>query len=101
METKKIKVTVTPKKTADGRSFNTYKTYSKNGRAIDLKFRKDVKNVPDKNCFIVCNVDDMSLNTSGEYPVLWVRAIAEIVDLESEMAESNRKKLDDFFGSDD
>lgn len=97
METKKIKVTVSPKKTADGRSFNTYKTYSKNGRAIELKFRKDVKNVPEKNCFIVCDVDDMSLNTSGEYPVLWVRAIQSIEDLETATAESNRKKINEFF----
>ena len=97
METKKIKVTVTPKKTADGRSFNTYKTYSKNGRAIDLKFTKDVKNVPDKNCFIVCDVDEMSLNTSGEFPILWIRKIESVVDVNSEMAESNRKKINEFF----
>lgn len=97
METKKIKVTVTPRKTADGRTFNTFKTYSKNGRAIELKFRKEVKNVPETNCYIVCNVDDMHLNTSGEYPCLWVKEIQSIEDIETAMAETNRKKIDEWF----
>ena len=39
---RKFKIRVTPKKTADGRSFLTFKTFSKNGRAIEVKFNKDV-----------------------------------------------------------
>lgn len=97
METKKIKVTVTAKKTADGREFNTFKTYSKNGRAIELKFRKEVKNVPEKNCYITCDVDDMHLNTSGEFPVLWIKAIQSVEDMETANAESNRKKIGEWF----
>ena len=95
--TRKFKITVTPKKTADGRSFNTFKTYSKNGRPIEVKFRKEVKNVPDKNCFIVVNEDNAHLNTAGEYPVMWIADIVEILDIASESAESNRKRLAEYF----
>ena len=95
--TRKIKIKVTPKKTADGRSFYTYKTFSKNGRAIEVKFRKECKNAPEKDCFIVCNEDDMHLNTSGEYPVMWVQAIVDTEDLETASAEANRKRLAEFF----
>lgn len=95
--TRKIKIKVTPKKTADGRTFNTFKTFSKNGRAIEVKFRKEVKNVPEKDCFIVANEDDLHLNTSGEYPVMWVQAIIDTEDLTTASAEANRKKLAEYF----
>lgn len=97
METRKFKIKVTQKKTADGRTFNTFKTFSKNGRAIEVKFRKEVKNIPEKDCFIIVPADDAHLNTSGEYPVMWVKSISETLDLASESAESNRKKLSEYF----
>ena len=95
--TRKIKIKVTPKKTADGRSFNTYKTFSKNGRAVEVKFRKECKNIPEKDCFVICNEDDMNLNVSGEFPVMWIRSIVDTEDLETASAEANRKRLADFF----
>ena len=95
--TRKIKIKVTQKKTANGKSFNTFKTFSKNGRAIEVKFRKEVKNVPEKDCYIVAVEDDLHLNTSGEYPVMWVKAIQSIEDLETASVESNRKRLAEFF----
>lgn len=98
METKRIEVRVQEKKTAEGRKFLTYSTYSKNGRKTEVKFRKEVPNLPTKDCFIVVNVDDMNLNTSGRFPVLWVKAIQAVEDYETANAELNKKKLDEYFG---
>lgn len=94
----KLKVQVIERTTHDGRKFNTYRTFSKNGRATDLKFRKDVTNLPTKNCFIEVAPEDINLNTTGEYPVAWVKAIKAIVDIETATAESNRAKVADYFG---
>lgn len=97
MELKKIKLYV-EEKTKDGRSFNTYHTYSKNDRRTQVKFRKTVTNVPTKTCYITLNVDNMNLNTSGEYPVLWVSKIESVEDIATANTESNRKKINDYFG---
>lgn len=98
METKKLKVRVTERTTKEGRKFNTYTTFSKNGRKTELKFRKDVKVLPEKDCYIEVAVEAMNLNTSGEYPVLWVEDVIAILDSKEVNAESNAKKINDYFG---
>lgn len=99
METKTIKLKVkVDQREKDGRKFNVYKTFSKNGRATELKFRKEVQPLPVKDCFIVCNVDDVNVNTNGEFPVCWVKAIQSIEDLGQVNAEENRSKVLDYFG---
>lgn len=98
MATVRIKVRVTERTTKDGRKFPTYCTFSKNGRKTDLKFRKDVVNVPTKDCYIVCNVSDVNVNTSGEYPVCWVSAIISIEDSAVIDAEKNAAAVMDYFG---
>lgn len=97
METKKIKIYVTERKTADGRTFNTFHTFSKNGRRTDVKFRKTVKQIPDKNCYVVCDIEAMNLNTSGEYPVLWLKDVVAIESMVEATAESNKKKIQEYF----
>lgn len=100
METKRIKIVVTERKTAEGRVFNTYHTFSKNGRRVDVKFRKEV-NAPKENCYIECDVNDMNLNTSGQFPVLWIKAIQNVISAEdviSENAAANAEKINDYFG---
>lgn len=97
METKKLKIVVT-ERTHEGRKFNTFKTFSKNGRATEVKFRKEVTNLPTKNCYIVVNVDDINVKDSGEYPVCWIKKIVAIEDLETATAEANRQKVNDYFG---
>lgn len=97
IRTIKLKVEVTARE-KDGRSFNVFNTYSKNGRKTELKFRKEVKNTPEKKCYIIVDVDKVSVNTSGEYPVVWVHEILEILDMEEANAEYNRKKVLDYFG---
>lgn len=98
METRTLKVRVTTRKTKDGREFNAYETFSKNGRSTKLKFRKEVKNLPEKDCYIVVNVDDINVNTKNEYPECWVSAIQEIRDTNVVDTERNKKEVTDYFG---
>lgn len=97
METKKIKITVAEKTTADGKKFNTYKATTKNGRLIDCKFRKEVKNLPEKTCYAIINVDDMNVVRNTEFPVMWVKAVQSYEDLTEVSAERNRKAIDELF----
>lgn len=102
METKRIKVIVAHKKTKDGKAFDTYKTFSKNGRPTELKFREEVEGKPKEDCYITVNTDNMNVNTSGEYPVCWVKGKIEKIEplgtLTEEQIEKNRAKLNDYFG---
>lgn len=100
METKRIKIVVTERKTAEGRVFPTFHTFSKNGRRTDVKFRKEVT-APTANCYIECDVADMNLNTSGQFPVLWIKAIQRVISAEEvngENAAANAAKINDYFG---
>ena len=102
METKEIKITVAEKTTSDGRKFNVYKTYSKNGRSTDMKFRKDVTDLPKVSGYYTFNVDDMNLNTKGEYPILWIKAnpvsFRSLTETTEEAAAKARKEIEDYFG---
>lgn len=102
METRELKIIVTEKATKDGRKFNTYKTFSKNGRPTEVKFRKDVTEVPKKSGFYTFDEDALNLNTTGEYPVLWVRAnpvsFREIGEASKESEEKQRAAIKDYFG---
>lgn len=98
METKKIKITVTERKTNDGKSFNSYKATTKNGNLIDVKFRKDVKNLPVKTCYAIIGVDNMNIDRKKEYPVMWVSAVEGYEDIAEAQAENNRKVIEDYFG---
>ena len=102
METKEIKIIVAEKTTNDGRKFKTFKTFSKNGRPTEVKFRKDVTELPMVSGYYTFNVDDMNLNKSGEYPVLWIKANAvsfrTLTEATEEAAAKARKDLEDYFG---
>lgn len=97
METKRIKITVAEKQTTDGKKFNTYKATTKNGRLIDCKFRKEVKNLPEKTCYAIICVDDMNVVRNTEYPVMWVKAVQSYEDLAEVSAEKNKKVIDELF----
>ena len=100
METKRIKILVSERTTNDGRKFNTFKTPSqkKNGVLIDVKFRKEVQNVPKESSFITVAVDDMNLSTRGEYPVLWIKAIADVEPIAAVFnAEQNAAIINEWF----
>lgn len=97
METKKIKILVTERE-SNGRKFNTYKTTSKNGRLMDVKFRKEVKELPTENCYAVIDIDKMNIDKNRQYPVLWVSAVESYESYEDNSKAQNKKQLDEFFG---
>lgn len=97
METKKIEILVEEKKTAEGKKFNTYKTFTKNGRKIDVKFRKEVKNLPEGNCYAIIAVDEMNVDKSKRFPVLWVSQVQGYEDVTEVRKENNKKQLDELF----
>lgn len=79
----------------DDVKFKAYKTYQKNGRAIDLKFPNDVANKPKENCIIVVKIENMNLQTNTKYPRLWVKQIEEIKPLSR--PKNNTEELNDLF----
>lgn len=101
METKRIKVYVKQRKTSDGRSFNVYKTVTKNNRLIDCKFKKEVTNVPTEDSYITVAVDNMNIAKNTEFPVLWVSAIESVEPINGERTEEQRERnaqqINDFF----
>lgn len=97
-KTIRLKVNVVERE-YQGRKFNVYETFSKNGRKTELKFRKEVKNLPTAKCYIVCDIDKVSVNTASEFPVVWVHEILEIQDIEQANIEHNRNKVLEYFGT--
>ena len=98
METKKIKITVAERKTNDGKkSFNTYKTVTKNGRTMDVKFRQEVKILSTENCYAIIDVDKMNVDKNREYPVLWVSEVVGYESLAEGNVERNRTQINELF----
>ena len=77
-----IKVVVKEAKTKEGKTFNTYRVVEKTGKLVDLRFRKDVKNVPTETCIMVVDKKDIHLDSKREYPCYWVKAIQELKPIE-------------------
>lgn len=102
METRRFLIKATEKKTKEGdKKFYTYKTFSKNGRAVEVKFTQESGFNSKEDCVIECLPTNCDLNTSGMYPVLWIRAVERIVpkeEVDAERAEKSAKKLAEFFG---
>lgn len=102
METRRFLIKATEKTTTDGaKKFYTYKTFSKNGRAVDVKFTQETGFNPKEDCVIEVLNGNCDLNTSGRFPVLWIRDVERVVpkeEIDAERAEKNAKKLEDFFG---
>lgn len=97
METKKIKILVQERTTSNGKKFDTYKAVTKNGRLIDCKFRKEVKDLPTANCYAVIGIDDMNIDKNKEYPTLWVSAVQGYESVGEVAQENNKKQLDEIF----
>lgn len=97
METKKIEILVEERKTAEGKKFNVYKTFTKNGRKIDVKFRKEVKNLPEGNSYAIVDVDDMNVDKSKRFPVLWIAQVQGYEDITEVRKETNKKQIDELF----
>jgi len=95
-----IKIQVKEMKTKDGRAFNSYKAVTKNGALVDLKFRKAIKNLPEKNCWIVVDSTKVSEDKTKEYPCWWIEEIIEIKETKVN-SEANAKRALEVFGDPD
>lgn len=78
----KIKLIVKVGTKSDGKKFDYYKTSLENGKLMDVRFTKDVKNVPSKTCFIYVNEKDINLDSKREYPCYWVKHIESVEEIE-------------------
>ena len=80
----------------NGRTFKAYKTEIKSGdgkekQVVDLKFRRDAKNVPQERCYIYVDVDQFNVSKKGRYPVVWVNTVNRIEPVKT------RANAEDYF----
>lgn len=80
----KLRIRVKRITTKDGRTFDAYETIGKNGTRINVKFRKEVKNVPTEDSCIIVPVDKMNYARNTIYPTIWVHEITSVIPAESE-----------------
>ena len=92
---KRLEIKVEEKLTREGKKFNAYKALQKNGKWMDLKFRKEVT-PPKTSCFIEVEETKMNIDRNRKYPVLWVSEIAATLPLEVEAKVD--ESLDEIFG---
>lgn len=91
METKFKIIEVKEITTKDGKKFKAYKTIGKGGRKLDVRFVQSCSNVPTEPCTIVCNEDDCNVDTTRQYPILWIK---DVIRLE---AFERKNNLSEFF----
>lgn len=72
-------------------SFLAYKGFTKKGW-IDLKFTKEVKEVPTRNGFIYVESENVNVNRTGRFPVIWVKKIEKFEEI------TFTQKIEDYFG---
>lgn len=77
--------------TKDGKKFDAYKTIGKGGRKMDVRFVRTAKNIPTQPCVIVVNEEDANVDTTRQYPILWIKDVIRIEDFE------RKNNVGDFF----
>ncbi len=95
-----IRIIAEVRKTNDGaRKFMTYKAVLKDGTLMDCRFTKNVKNVPERSCTIVVTTDNANVDKRKLYPVLWVKAVEEVIYQDgTKLSENNARELEELFG---
>lgn len=83
-DTLKLRVRVKRIATKDGRTFDAYETIGKNGVRINVKFRKEVKNVPLEDSYIVVPIDKANYAKNTIYPTIWIQEIVDVIPVETE-----------------
>ena len=68
--------------TKDGKKFKAYKTIGKGGRKMDVRFVRDCNNVPTEPCVVVVNEENCNVDTTRQYPILWIKSVERIEDFE-------------------
>lgn len=94
MAERRIKVIeVKEVKLESGHKFNAFTGVDKSGKKITIKFRRDCKNVPEKPCCVIVDDNDFNLDTSRQYPCIWVNKILRT----EELYEARQNKHADMF----
>lgn len=68
--------------TKDGKKFKAYKTIGKGGRKMDVRFTRDCNNVPTEACVVVVNEENCNVDTTRQYPILWIKSVERIEGFE-------------------
>ena len=71
-------------------SFLAYRGFTKKGW-IELKFTKDVDNAPTKNGYIYVEKENLNVNRTGRFPVIWVKKIEKFEEI------TFAQKIEDYF----
>lgn len=90
----RIRVKVTEIKT-ETNTFNAYKALGKNKKWVDLRFTKDVTNLPKEDCYIIVHTDNINYTENYLYPRFWVREIEEIVPIETRTTQDATEFFED------
>ena len=93
----RIVVIVKEAKTKDGRVFPVYQAVTKNGALVDLKFRKEVKELPTAKSIITVDAANINEEKRTAYPCWWVAKIDSIEPFKVDTA-ANEKRVADVFG---
>lgn len=80
--------------TKDGKKFKAYKTIGKGGRKMDVRFARDCKNVPTEPSVIVVDDDNCNVDTTRQYPILWVKDVVRVEEFE------RKNNTSDYFDED-
>lgn len=82
-------VRVEDKKSKTGNTFRTYKTVTKSGNFMDVKFVKTCQNVPTERCVITVNEDDWNVDDQREFPILWIKNVQAIEPIQASAPKKN------------
>ena len=89
---RKFKITeVNEITTKDGKKFKAYKTVGKGGRKMDVRFVRDCNNVPTEPCVVVVNEENCNVDTTRQYPILWIKNVERIEGFE------RKNNMSDYF----
>lgn len=77
--------------TKDGKKFKAYKTIGKGGRKMDVRFVRDCNNVPTEPCVVVVNEENCNVDTTRQYPILWIKNVECIEGFE------RKNNMSDYF----
>ena len=80
--------------TKDGKKFKAYKTIGKGGRKMDVRFVRDCKNVPTEPSVIVVDECNCNVDTTRQYPILWIKDVVCIEEFE------RKNNTSDYFDED-
>ena len=83
-DTLKLRVRVKRITTKDGKMFDAYETIGKNGIRINVKFRKEVKNLPSEDSYIIVPIDKANYAKNTIYPTIWIQEVNEVIPVEEE-----------------